>query len=101
MDFQSPLFLISIALKKVKTVRILPDLDPIFENYSKITKVIHDSVKCYKREALENPKKTVKLNKLKKIFPAAVLNTNFLSKYDQICSKFQKKIVPLRGIGTI
>ena len=57
MDFPSPLFLISNAYKKVKTVLILPDLDPIFKNYSKSTKVIDDSVRCYKGEALENPKK--------------------------------------------
>ena len=39
---------------------------PTIQNYSKITKVIDDSVKCYKREALENPKKLSNKRNLKK-----------------------------------
>ena len=37
-------------------------------------------------------KKVVKQKKLEKKFPVAVLNANFLSKFDQICSKFQNKL---------
>ena len=45
-----------IALKKDKNVSIFSDLDPIFKSYSNITKVIDDSVRCYKEEALEKSK---------------------------------------------
>ena len=45
-----------------------------------MTKVIDESVKCYKEEALENPKTVVKQEKLKIIFTEALLNTNFLVK---------------------
>ena len=41
------------CLKKDTNVLILSDLDPILKSYSNITKVIDDSVRCYKEEALE------------------------------------------------
>jgi hypothetical protein len=43
-------------------------------------KVADESVRCYKEEALENPKKVVRQKKLEFFFTEAVLNTNLLVK---------------------
>ena len=47
--------------------------------------------KMLQKRGFGKSKKVFKRKKLEKIFLVAVLNTNFLSKFDQICSKYQKK----------
>ena len=52
-------------------------LDPIFERQSKIAKVIDETFKCYKKEALEKAKKLSNKQKLKffsiKLFKIPIL----------------------------
>ena len=68
-EFSKSPFSHILCSKKFKTVLILQDLGPIFERHSKITKVIDDSVRYYKEEALEKSKKVVK----QKVFEKKIL----------------------------
>ena len=67
-------------LKKGQNCTYFARFRSIFERPSNMTTVIDGSVKCYKKEALENPKTVVKQEEHKIIFTEGLLNTNFLVK---------------------
>ena len=90
-----------LCSKKFKSVLILQDLGPIFKRHSKITKVIDESVRCYKEEALEKSKKVVKQKVFEKKFSENVQKPNKLFKIWLNLFKIPKKIVLYWGIHTI
>ena len=49
----------------------IKELDPILERQNKIAKVIDETFKCYREEALEKSKKVVKQAKLQMFFDKA------------------------------
>ena len=79
-EFSKSTFSHILCSKKFKTVLILQDLGPIFKRHSKITKVIDESVRCYKEEALEKSKKVVKQKVFEKKISENVQNPNKLFK---------------------
>ena len=64
-----------------------------------MTKVIDESVKCYKEEALENPKTVVKQEKLKIIFTEALLKKKLPSQnLIKSVQNFKKKMYYIREL---
>ena len=66
-----------ILRKGQEFTNFISDLDPIIQTQSKVKKVIDESLRCYREEALEKSKKVVKQTKLE-LFNKKKETFNFL-----------------------